>query len=309
MQWAYVALRDQSRAPGHFLVIMGPPGCGKTLTQEKVISPILGCGPTNATDYLVGKTDFNADLLQSFHLMTSDGLAFKGFQERRVYTEKVKQLLVNSEQRLHAKYRNGLMVPFNCRLSCSLNESAIESLPIRDKGMEDKLLLLKGWDHPNLFKPGDDRLKYEARLRAELPAYVDFLVNHWQVPEELREVSAERFGFRAYQNPELVEQIAEASRETQLAEILRRHLKDSPGLRDMYSGAQGDLYEDLSNPNAKVYHRFSSLCKSPEAFGTILAELAKATKEGSPIFGVSVEKYKSSGVRKVRINVQREGFE
>jgi hypothetical protein len=287
---------------------MGPPGCGKTLTQEKVISPILGCGPTNATDYLVGKTDFNADLLQSFHLMTSDGLAFKGFQERKIYTEKVKQLLVNSEQRLHAKYRNGLMVPFNCRLSCSLNESAIESLPIRDKGMEDKLLLLKGRDHPNLPKPGDDRLQYESRLQAELPAYVDFLVNTWQIPEELKEPTVERFGFRAYQNPDLVDQIAEVSREVQLAEILRTYFL-LPLKTGIHVGSQSDLYEELGNSESKVYKRLSSLCKSPEAFGSILGELAKATKEGNPILGVSVEKYKSSGVRKIKINVQREGFE
>jgi len=308
MKWAYFALRDQSRAPGHFLVIMGPPGCGKTLTQEKIISPILGCGATNATDYLIGKTDFNADLLQSFHLMTSDGLAFKGFQERKMYTEKVKQLLVNSEQRLHAKYRNGLMVPFNCRLSCSLNESAIDSLPLRDKGMEDKLLLLKGWSHSNPPKPDDDRLRFEARLREELPAYVDFLVNTWQIPERIKEPSAERFGFRAYQNSDLVDQIAEVSREVQLAEILRAYFL-SQGKAGIYVGLQSDLYEELGRSESKVYRRFSGLCKSPEAFGSILGELDKATKEGNPIFGVSVEKYKSNGVRKVKISVRREGFE
>jgi hypothetical protein len=200
------------------------------------------------------------------------------------------------------------MVPFNCRLSCSLNESAIESLPIRDKGMEDKLLLLKGRDHPNLPKPGDDRLQYESRLQAELPVYVDFLVNTWQIPEELKEPTAERFGFRAYQNPDLVDQIAEVSREVQLAEILRTYFL-LPLKTGIHVGSQSDLYEELGNSESKVYKRFSSLCKSPEAFGSILGELAKATKEGNPILGVSVEKYKSSGVRKIKINVQREGFE
>jgi hypothetical protein len=37
MKWAMESLRDQTRAPGHYLIIMGPPGCGKTLAQEKII--------------------------------------------------------------------------------------------------------------------------------------------------------------------------------------------------------------------------------------------------------------------------------
>jgi hypothetical protein len=82
MKWGMESLRDQTRAPGHYLIIMGPPKCGKSLVQEKIISPLLGCGPSNATPYLTrspGSSDFNSDLLQFFHWMISDGLAFRTF--------------------------------------------------------------------------------------------------------------------------------------------------------------------------------------------------------------------------------------
>jgi hypothetical protein len=78
---------------GLFYAVSGadhdPPKCGKTLIQEKIISPLLGCGPTDATSYLTNGTDFNQDLIGSFHWMISDGLAFKPEQQRLFFQESV----------------------------------------------------------------------------------------------------------------------------------------------------------------------------------------------------------------------------
>jgi Family of unknown function (DUF5906) len=302
MKWALLALRDQSFAPGHFLIIMGPPGCGKTLLQEKLISPMLGCGPTICADYLTGRTDFNADLFQSFHLMISDGLAFSGFQERKQYTERVKQLIANSEQRLHAKYQNGLMIPFCCRLSCSLNLSAIESLPLLEKGMDDKLLLLRANEHSHLPSADFPRKEYEAQIASELPAYADFLLNHWEIPAELRETGPERLGFKAFLNQEIVDTVSESSREVTLAEILRQKFFERRGVITVSSG---ELYEELANHESKVAKRFNALCRNEQSFGHLTAELEKATKAGNPILGVSLQKRKSHGVRLLWIAIAK----
>jgi hypothetical protein len=197
MKWGMESLRDQTRAPGHYLIIMGPHKCGKSLVQEKIISPLLGCGPSNATTYLTrspGSSDFNSDLLQFFHWMISDGLAFRTFQERKSYTENCKQVIGNSEQRLHEKFKNAGMVPFCCRLSGTLNPSAVESLPLLEEGMLDKLLILQGKPHeylPNTKKIPLPRPAFENRIEKALPAYAHFLMNEWKIPDIIKETSGE----------------------------------------------------------------------------------------------------------------------
>jgi hypothetical protein len=200
MKWGMEALRDRSRAPGHYLIIMGPPKCGKTLLQEKIISPLLGCGPTDATPYLTrsaGSSDFNSDLLGSFHWMISDGLAFKNYQNRKSYTENVKRVIANSEQRLHAKYKNAGMVPFCCRLSGTLNPSAVESLPLLEEGMTDKLLVFVGKQHQHLPSREKPRTEFEAQIRTELPAYAHFLMNEGRYRTPSKRLTASALDFTA----------------------------------------------------------------------------------------------------------------
>ena len=299
MKWALESLRDQSGAPGHYLIMMGPAGCGKTLLQEKIISPMLGCGPTNCLKYITGKTDFNGDLLQSFHLMVSDGLALANHQERKEYTERVKHLIANSSQRLEAKYQNAMNVQFCCRLSNSLNDSAIESLPLLEDGFVDKLLLFKAKKHRHLPSKGFKREAYEAQIRAELAGYAYFLFN-WKIPAEIEEETSERLGFKAYLNPEILDDVLDSSRGVKLAEILTRYL----GVNKMRVGVTaGNLYEEMVKNDSPVCNRLKNLCRNEQSLGFPLSDLAKATKAGKPILGVSVKRRKSNGLQVLDINI------
>ena len=299
MKWALESLRDQSGAPGHYLIIMGPAGCGKTLLQEKIISPLLGCGPTDCIKYITGATTFNADLVSNFHLMVSDGLAFANHQERKEYTERVKHLIANSSQRLEAKYQNAMNVKFCCRLSNSLNLSAIESLPLLEEGMVDKMLLFKARKHRHLPNKNFKRETYEAQIREELPGYVDFLFN-WKIPAELEEETSERLGFKAYLNPEVLDDIADSSREVKLAEILIRFVGPTKSRTGI---TVGNLYEEMVKNDSLVCKRTQALCRNEQSMGHLLTDLEKATKDKKPILGVKVVRRKSHGLRIVDITV------
>jgi hypothetical protein len=297
MKWALESLRDQSGAPGHYLIIMGPAGCGKTLLQEKIISPLLGCGPTDCIKYITSKTDFNADLVSAFHLMVSDGLAFANYQERKQYTERVKHLLANSSQRLEAKYQNAINVKFCCRLSNSLNLSAIESLPLLEEGMNDKLLLFKAKKHRHLPNKNFKREAYEAQIREELPGYVNFLFN-WKIPAELEEETSERLGFKAYLNPQILDDIADSSREVKLAEILIRFVGPTKSRTGI---TVGNLYEEMVSKDSNVCNRLRDLCRNERSLGHLLGDLERATTGKNPILGVSVSRRKSNGLKLVDI--------
>ena len=299
MKWAMEALRDRTFAPGHYLIIMGPAKCGKTLTQEKIISPLLGCGPTDATSYLTGATDFNQDLMSTFHWMISDGLAFKNYQERNQYTEKVKRYLGNSEQRLHAKYKNAGMIPFNCRLSNTLNPAAIESLPLFAEGMVDKLLILVGKNHRYLPSGSFPRAEFEAQIKRELPAYAYFLLNEWKIPEQIQETDGERFGFRGWINPWILERQGETARELSLAELIRKaYVVDK-----VYEETPGDHHQRLSNPKLSTSRRYLDLCRNTQALGHLFNDLVDATDRGTPVLGVEVSRRKSHGLRLIVVRV------
>jgi hypothetical protein len=283
MKWGMESLRDQTRAPGHYLIIMGPPKCGKSLLQEKIISPLLGCGPSDATPYLTrspGSSDFNSDLLQFFHWMISDGLAFRSFQERKSYTENCKRVIGNSEQRLHEKFKNAGMVPFCCRLSGTLNPSAVESLPLLEEGMLDKLLILQGKSHeylPNTKTIPLARPEFEKRIEMALPAYAYFLMNEWRIPDTIKEISGERLGFNGWINPDITERAGEMSRGTLLAEIFREAYYPEK----TYSDTAGKHYQQLSDPLRPIARRFTNLCRNEQSLGHLLNDLVDATDGGS----------------------------
>jgi hypothetical protein len=279
---------------------MGPPGCGKTLVQEKIISPIFGCGPTDCLKYITGQTDFNGDLLRNFHLMVSDGLAFKSYQERKEYTERVKHLIANNSQRLEAKYQNAMNVKFNCRLSNTLNLSAIESLPVLEEGMTDKLLLFRAERHEYLPNKNFKRQAYESQLADELPGYVYWLLNTFSIPSEIEEDGPERLGFKAYQNPVILEAIREDSREIQLAEILRKHYP----LGVPHEDTNGNHYQAMSAFDCSVSKRLTNLCRNESSFTHLLSKLVDATTAGESILCVDVSRRRSAGRRLVEILVR-----
>jgi hypothetical protein len=245
----------------------------KNAGARKNYSPLLGCGPTNCIHYITGKSEFNADMLQSFHLMISDGLAFKNYQERKQYTERVKHLIANSEQRMRGLYKNGVYIPYCCRLSNTLNVSAIDSLPLLEAGMTDKLLLFKASAHEHLPSSSFPRREFEAQIKSELAAYAHFLLNEWKIPANLKETGAERLGFRGYLNPKVLEDQAETSREIILAEILRSWIP----VGTTRSDSPGNYYQEMSAFNSKVSKRFNDLCRDEKSFGHRISDLVEAT--------------------------------
>jgi hypothetical protein len=299
MKWGMEALRDGTLAPGHYLVLMGPAACGKTLTQEKLISPLLGCGPTDSTSYLTGVSDFNSDLMGSFHWMISDGLTFRNYQERKNYTEKVKRQQVNSVQRLHSKYKNAGNFSFNCRLSHTLNPAATENLPLFEEGMVDKMLVLCCSPHRYLPSAVCPRPKYEAALKGALNAYAYFLFEEFRIPEAIRETNGERFGFRGWINPVVLERTSDASREVALAEIIRKVYL--AGIE--YEDTPGDHHERLSNSKLLSARRYLDLCRNTQALGHLLNDLIDATAGGKPVLSVEVTRRKAHGLRLIKIRV------
>jgi hypothetical protein len=183
LRWGYLSYESRSLAPGHLLVLVGANNCGKTLYQEKIISPLFASLSVKCQKYLMDKTEFNSELIGNCHWVLSDSISDLNYQQRKILTENCKEALVNTEQRLRGMYSNPCTVYMCPRISASINTNAIEALPIFEEGMQD--------------------LKHE-----------------FQPPDSIREKGNVRFFVEAYHHPEILAKIADVKRHVHLAEML-----------------------------------------------------------------------------------------
>jgi hypothetical protein len=83
LAWAYHSYKKRTLAPGQLFVMVGDKNCGKTLVQEKVISPLLGSHTAKCQAFLTDRTEFNRDLMANCHWSLSDSISKLDWQQRK----------------------------------------------------------------------------------------------------------------------------------------------------------------------------------------------------------------------------------
>ncbi|MGA1753665.1 MAG: hypothetical protein ACO395_09980, partial [Pontimonas sp.] len=200
--WLHVArknvLTPTTWMAGQMVVLAGAAGTGKTLCQERVITPLLG-GSADPFQYITGLTSFNSDLIAAPHLSMGDPPLQPDNRTKRMFGSNLKNMAVNSEQRFHGKGQNAVSVypKWRISLSCNMEASEFAGLPNLDDSVKEKLMLFKvmpGGVPANV--ANDD---FNDAITAELPAFAHYIDN-WRVPEELYE---RRFQVKSYLHPDL----------------------------------------------------------------------------------------------------------
>jgi hypothetical protein len=62
----------EERLYGQAVVLCGPPSCGKSLVQNRIITPLLGGRSASPLEWLTGQTSFNSELFEAVHLIIED---------------------------------------------------------------------------------------------------------------------------------------------------------------------------------------------------------------------------------------------
>jgi hypothetical protein len=217
---AYRGVKEHKPLLGHALILAGPRGCGKNLLQEKIIHTALGGRSEKAGAYLMGKSDFNADLFGGEHLILSDENGGRDFRSRRDFGQKIKGIVANHLHAMHPKGRDAMTVEPLWRLTISVNDEAehLQTLPpVGDKDISDKVHLLRMWpaDTPN---DEDAKIEWVKQLVEEIPAFLHHCLS-LATPPQMREKNP-RFGHVAFQHPELLERLNSFSPELRLLELI-----------------------------------------------------------------------------------------
>lgn len=195
---------------GHALILAGPAGCGKNRIQENVITPLLGGREADPTKMLFDGDEFNGDAFAAEHLLLSEvPTPSQRTVDRTLLAERIKRTVAQSLQRMRLmRVEPWTVFPF-WRLTISVNDDPdkLRSLPTITPDFEDKVLIFHCL-HVPLPMPTTtiaEQRAFRERLKAQMPAFVWWLQNEWEVPEDLKTYQdgrdATRFGFREFHSP------------------------------------------------------------------------------------------------------------
>ena len=239
-QVSYKSLRfgkPGSYKPGHALVIAGPGGSGKSRLQVNIVTPLLGGRSGDPTAFLTGDDSFNSDLIGSEHLMMEELLTNSWSAADRVnLSEAMKRMVANENKRLRLMRTDPITVQPFWRLTISMNNDPdkMRAFPMLTPDFRDKVVMLLAYKRP-LPMPTQTDVQQEAfntKIRSEMPAYIDWLVNEFQIPAPLlvdeRGEDATRFGFNAQQHHSLSDALFEDTPAAQLLRLIDQAVIEKP---------------------------------------------------------------------------------
>ena len=293
LKFAIESLRAEELRGGQAIVIAGPAGCGKSLCQA-IITQLLGGREAKPFAAMTGKTDFNSELFGAEHLMIEDEAASADPRVRKTFGHEIKKVTANKGERCHKKNREAFMLfPF-WRLSITLNDDAgsLQVLPQFEDAIRDKVTLFKAkpFRMPVDTSRADGEDLLWRALMNELPAFVFYLLNEFEIPAEWID---SRFGVVAYHNPDLLEMIDSTSDEYKLLELIDGADDLFPlDSMDPWEGRAAELEEKLIaryGVTARRLFSYNSAC------GQLLALLKSKTSrvtsrvlEGHTVWAVSM---------------------
>lgn len=208
------------------LVLAGPVGCGKSRLQISIINALFGGRYANPKAFLTGKENFNANMVKAEHLMMEelDNVSQKTI-DRLAFGESVKALVANTGVTLRLMRTDPMTItPFwAATLSMNNDPDKLRSFPPLTPDFAEKVMMLLVRRAPLPMPTTTDAEKeaLNSAIAAQLPAYAHFLLNEFDVPEELLTDAegndARRFGCRSWQHPALAMELYD---DTPSAELL-----------------------------------------------------------------------------------------
>ena len=242
LQHAVQCFRDSRTDTGLALLMAGEPDCGKSFLAL-VLRWIFGGRVARPYDAMIGKEQFNRDIAEAvLQLVDDDNQADTRLEARLKFGGELKKIVANNEFRMRGMHKDGFAVEVLRRLVVLVNLqlSRLMVLPPLDGDVNDKAFLFKGytrptpaggrptnetpaeqacWPAPMPTRTIEERERYRNTVRAELPAFLFWLLNEFKMPSQM---SGGRFVVRHWHHPALVRALQDLAPEMRLWELILR---------------------------------------------------------------------------------------
>ena len=274
--WLATSLRhlyERLDAPGDLpfthcpaLGLFGERGSGKSALIEIVLMALFGQRSADPLTFLKeGK--FNKDLFPAALLVMDDKGAAANLEERRTRGDAMKALIWTEFQRMEGKGVDALMVSPFWRLIIAGNteDSSLNICPTLNESLKDKLILLKARRADGLPDGHEEKVIWVKKLRAELPAFANFLLR-WRPPRKTP--LDPRTGMVNFWHPEIAGALLEKQPECNAIQVI--------DLLDLapWEGTATAFFMRIRELDAGGNHL--KLFPSIDQCGRMLSELAKA---------------------------------
>lgn len=228
------------RTNGLALGIAGEPDCGKSFLAL-ILRWIFGGRIGKPYAAMTGQDNFNKDAAEAvLQLVDDENQADTRLDQRQKFASEIKKFVANNEFRLRAMHKDGFSVEVLRRLVILVNLQGILVLPPLDGDVDDKVMLLKGytrplpaggrptietpaeqacWPAPMPTRTEAEKEAYRARVQAELPAFLWWLLEEFKMPSA---VSGGRFVVQHWHHPAITAELHEMSPHTRLWDLIVR---------------------------------------------------------------------------------------
>jgi hypothetical protein len=202
--------------PGQNFFLMGGAGTGKTFYNREIVGYAVG-GYADASEFIVHGSQFNSQVLCYGHWTLDDDSPTNSPQAQMRAQAMFKKVAANQQMMRNAKYEKAAMVSWSGRIGCTTNLDFVSSRLVGplDNSSLDKTCLFKCHKESKFKFPS--RNEWLKIARQELP----FLLRHlldWEPPPEVERCA--RFGYKAFQEPSLLDRNKQTSPAASLKEVL-----------------------------------------------------------------------------------------
>lgn len=224
---------------GLALCVAGERDCGKS-RLAMILRWIMGGRVAKPYAAMIGRDNFNRELFEAVLQLIDDENADTRIEQRLKFGAEIKKVVANDEVKQRGMHRDGITLSVLWRLVILVNlePERLMVLPPIDSDIQDKLLMLKGykrplpaedappevraaWPMPMATRTEDEKEAFRARLRAELPAFLWWLLNDFKMPSH---VDGGRFSVRHWQHPQIRDRLQQFSPHVRLWQLIESSL-------------------------------------------------------------------------------------
>jgi hypothetical protein len=274
----YTSHYERKPLPGQVVVLAGHVAVGKTFTSNVVVARLMG-GFSDGSDYLMGRTQFNKDLMGVPLITVDDSTPTASAHYLNAFTSILKRVAANHSMQFNAKYRDTYNMPNNSRtiVTCNADPESLRILPDTDQNVLDKVLLF-------LTQPEAGTFKFPANaaevVNRELPFFARYLLDLEIPPKYL---SDSRFGVAPWHHPELLHTARASNASSSFKELLdlflRSWFRNQPDAEHWTGSSTQLLQEMLLDEGLKEIARTYKPVAVGRAMGQLMGQNEHITQD------------------------------